>query len=63
LIARGGTSTPLWLRHVDRTRWSRFDLIARNLRRTPAGTRVVVEAFRLLPRVVALLLTDAHRAV
>jgi hypothetical protein len=28
-----------------------------------AGTRVVVEAFRLLPRVVALLLTDAHRAV
>ncbi|GAA4440640.1 hypothetical protein [Phytohabitans houttuyneae] len=60
-----------WLRRSPETmletfHWYRgecFDLIVDDLRRLPAGPDVVVEGFRLLPHLVAPLLTEARRAV
>ncbi|MEU8134073.1 hypothetical protein [Streptodolium elevatio] len=40
-----------------------FGLIVEDLRALPADSRVVVEGFRLLPRLVAPLLADPSRAV
>jgi 2-phosphoglycerate kinase len=40
-----------------------FDQIVDDLVRFPADQRVIVEGFRLLPRCVAPLLTEDHRAV
>jgi hypothetical protein len=40
-----------------------FDLILEDLRRMPTTPPVVAEGFRLLPHLVAPLLTDARRAV
>jgi 2-phosphoglycerate kinase len=40
-----------------------FDLIVEDLRAWPAGRAVVAEGFRLLPELVAPLLTDRRRAV
>jgi hypothetical protein len=40
-----------------------FDLIVEDLRRLPREPRVIVEGFRLLPRLVAPLLTGSAQAV
>jgi 2-phosphoglycerate kinase len=51
---------------LDTFPWFRgegFDLIVEDLLRTPSATPVVAEGFRLLPHLVAPLLTDIHKAV